>query len=693
MRLRVGVVLCLFLVFLSVGCRKALSPNVDNNVAPETWITAAPMDTITDRPAIGVPQPGRPGEVPVRYHLYWAGSDLDGAVTGFYWAVVETLPIPPGDGLGVPNLPGPKPQDYRFTTKTDSVFIFSASEDVPVREHTFYIYAVDNKGRPDATPARFMFRAYDRFPPLAVIDSAYATGTIYLLNAGGGVTPQVRTYTITDSFDVARPYPRDTVPSISRLVFRWHGEPTIPGTIVTGYRYKLDESEFNVVDSTVTRAVYNTRVGDDVVAPGTKRFTLRAVGQSGWRGEATRYFQMNFAPDSWYSGPDVGDPLQGWQTYTDGNGKAYYYQNVNWANFKEPLDEAYPGIPNTMLCDDSVNVLPASRPNRRTFFEFYQNRIWAHSEGDTVHLNSWVLMPAGGYDPDSPYLVKAGLDPNKPIGIVTTPDPEPNGSPIGFRANITIRKPDGGSVRPTETNTYPIFDVTSSFHEPKISYRGAMSATGKAYAYIVAEDGDGTVDRRLQKAGGAENVAEAVDGGGGDDAQRAVRSKVLTFYVNHAPRVDLTAPAFFPKPGATIFSPNQSFSLICHDIDPIDPTRSVTAVGGPQIPPAPVLVKTVDLIQDQGGGVVVTQNVCTDFEGTNPNFTPSSSFVAGPMTVRVQLSDGRPNQSERFGRRTVTVDIPVTYSITAPGGPTGSNESTSQMTQRPGSPQAADGRQ
>lgn len=685
MRLRVGVVLCLFLVFLSAGCRKALSPNVDNNVAPETWITAAPMDTITERSSTGAPTPGRPGEIPVRYHLYWAGSDLDGAVTGFYWAVVETLPIPPGDGLGVPSLPGPKPQDYRFTARTDSIFIFNASEDVPVREHTFYIYSVDNKGKVDPTPARFMFRAYDRFPPLAVVDSAYATGTIYLLNGGGGVSPFVRTYSISDSFDVGRPFPRDTVPSISRLVFRWHGEPTIPSTIITGYRYKLDEPDFNVVDSTVTVATYNTRIGTDVVSPGTKKFTLRAVGQSGWRGEATRYFQMNFAPDSWYSGPDVNDPAQGWQSFQDGNGKRYYYKNVNWSTLASGG-----GIPNTLLSGDSVNVLPANRPVRRTFFEFYQNRIWAHDEGDTVHLNSWVLLPAGGYDPDSPYLVKVGLDPNLPPGVVTQADASPNGSPIGFRANITVRKPDGGTVRPTETNTFPIFDITSSFHEPKISYRGAMNATGKAYAYVVAEDGDGTVDRRVQKAGGAERVADDVDAGRGTPEQLAVRSKVMTFYVNHAPRVDLTATAFFPKPGATITGVNQSFNLICHDIDPIDETRTVDRVGGPQNPPAPVLVKTVDLIQDQGGGIVVTQNVCTEFEGQNPNFTPSSSFVNGPMTVRVQLSDGRVNQSERFGRRTVVVNIPVTYSVTAPADGTGT---TTQLTQRPGSPQAADGRQ
>lgn len=691
MRLRVGVLLCLFLVILGAGCRKALSPNIDN-IAPETWITAAPQDTITDRPAVGPPQPGRPGEIPVRYHLYWAGSDADGAVTGFYWAVVETLPVPPADGLGVPSLPGPKPQDYRFTTRTDSIFIFHASEDVPVREHAFFLYAVDDKGRSDATPARFMFRAYDRFPPLAVIDSCYAEGAYYLLNAGGGVTRQIRTYMITDSFDVARPYPRDTVPSGSRLEFRWHGEATIPSTLVTGFRYKLDEPEYNVGDSTVRSATYNTRIGADVVAPGIKKFTLRAVGESGWRGEATRYFQMNFAPTSWFTGPDVNDFAQAWQTYSDGNGRPYYYKNITWSTFSTP---GSPGIPNTLLSPDSVNVLPASRSQKRSFFEFYQNRIWAHAEYDTVNLNSWVLIPAGGYDPDSPYLVKVGLDPGMPIGIVTTPDPNPNGSPIGFRANITVRKLDGGSVRPTETNTFPIFDITSSYHEPKISYRGAMAASGKAYAYVVAEDGDGTVDRRLQQAGGAEAVVEAVDGGGGTAEQLAARALVMVFYVNHAPRLDVNAAGFFPKPNVSVIhGVNQTFTLLAHDIDPIDETRTVDRVGGPQSPPAPVLVKTVDLIQDQGGGVIVTQRVCEEFEAQNPNFTPLSTFINGPMTVRVELSDGRKLASERFGRRTVVTDIPVTYSVTAPGGTsTGVNQNSSQSTQRPGSPQDVNGRQ
>ena len=694
MRLAFGVALCLFLAFLGVGCRKSLTPNVDNNLAPETWITAAPQDTITERSPVGAPVPPTPGETPVRFHLYWAGADKDGAVTGFYWAVTETLPVPAGDGLALPILPGPKPHDYHYTSRSDSIFIFRASEEVSVREHTFYIYAVDDKGKADPTPARFMFRAYDRFPPLAVIDTARATGTVFKLQPGGGVIALEGTYFIKDSFDVARPFPRDTVPASAELTFRWHGEATIPSTVVNGFRYKLDEPTFNIVDSTVKMAVYNTGIGGNVVAPGTKKFTLRAVGESGWRGESTRYFQMNFAPDSWFSGPNVNDPVQGWQSFQDGKGRSYYYKDVNWANYSRITGSGYPGIPNTMLSPDSVQIMPSARPERRTFFEFYDNRIWAHAEFDTVNLNSWVLLPSGGYDADSPYLVKVGVtDPSTfPGGPVLVPSNQPNGSPIGFRAKITTAKPDGGNVVPSESTTYPIFDLASSFDAELISFRGGMTSTGKCYAYVVSEDADGTVDRRLFKYGGAEAIVEHVDGGYGSPEEIAVRSKVLVFYVNHAPVVDSSTAGFIPRPRTTIHGVNQTFNLICHDIDPIDDTKEST-IGGPQTPPSQVLIKTVKLIQF-GAPDSIVQTICTDFAGQNPNFTPDAAFQNGPMTVRVQLWDGRPNSSKNFSRRLVTVDIPVTYSVTAPADATmGDNSSTLPPTQRPGSTQDAVRRQ
>src|SRR5689334_2371021 len=130
MRLGVRAVCCLLaIVSVGSGCRKALTPNIDRNQPPETYITAAPFDTVTIRGPDGRPQfpPINIADhtIPVRFHLYWAGADKDGAVVGFYWAVTETTVAPIGADFAP--LPGPKPSDYHFTTKTDSFFVFNVA--------------------------------------------------------------------------------------------------------------------------------------------------------------------------------------------------------------------------------------------------------------------------------------------------------------------------------------------------------------------------------------------------------------------------------------------------------------------------------------------------------------------------------------------------------------------------------------
>ena len=157
------VLLLLFAVILGVGCRKPVEPECRSQPRPETWIVAAPQDTLTVKdPSTGKATPPQPGTIPVRYHMYWAGSDRDGAIAGFYWAVVETVTTPPRD-LPLPPLPGPKAADYKFTSRSDTTFIFNVSEAARDRQHAFFIYAVDDKGKADPTPARFIFNALDRF--------------------------------------------------------------------------------------------------------------------------------------------------------------------------------------------------------------------------------------------------------------------------------------------------------------------------------------------------------------------------------------------------------------------------------------------------------------------------------------------------------------------------------------------------
>lgn len=696
MRLRVGLLLCLLTVFLGAGCRKALAPTADDNRAPETWITAAPQDSITTRNLTGQPVSPVIPRIPVRFHLYWAGSDQDGAVAGYYWAVVETLATPPADGFPVPNLPGPKASQYRFTSRADSIFIFSASEDVSEREHAFYVYAVDNKGKADPTPARFIFRAYDRFPPNPVIDVARATGTIYSIS-GGGIVPQQRSYDITDTYSVDKFFPRDTVPTGAQLDFQWHGVPTIPGSHVLGYRFKLDESDFNVVDSSVHSVTYNGGPGTTPVAPGVKRFTLRAVGESGWRGQETRYFQMNFAPDSWFSGPDLNDPAAGWTTFVDGNGKTYRYKTVaDWFNFS--------GVPGTMLSSDSAQVLPASRPDRRTFFEIYKDRVWAHAEGDTVHLNSWVVFPSGGLDVDSPYRAKVGIDPNRPNGPVTVAGPA-NGSPVAMRSKVLTVDLFGNLSQPSESTPFPVFDIASVYHQPHILPYGSMATSGTAYAYAVSEDGDGTIDRRLLRVSGrADSVVYYADVLNRPNAQ-AVRSKVLKFYVNHAPYLKTSDPQFrpaLPNPTTGVraaIARTSTFTILADDLDPIDYTRPVLRVGGPQDGVAPVLIRTIDIVGKNAAGRDTIYNVGTDLDIASLSVTIPTYVVPGVIYVRIRLADNRTGEThgarllralDRFGVMQDYFEYPVT--LNAPG-PQDAIEAPAPPTQRPGSPPSSGWRQ
>jgi len=646
MRLRVGAALCLFLAFWGSGCRKALAPTTLDNQPPETWIVAAPQDTITTRDPNNTPVRPQIGKIPVRFHLYWAGSDRDGAVVGFYWAVVETLPVPSEGSSSVPNLPGPKARDYHYTTATDSIFIFDASEEVSERQHAFYIYAVDNKGVADPTPARFVFSSYDRFPPTAVIDELKATGTEYQLLPGGGVMAIAKTYFVHDFFEISNDhaFPRDTVMSNALLHMRWHGVPTIPSTIVTGYRYKLDEPNFNTVDSSVHEASYNTGVGLDKVNPGQKIFTLRAIGQSVWRGESTRWFQMNFAPDTWFSGADPNDPLGGWSTLVDGNGKRYWFQDFDQTGW-----DTFTGVPNSMLTKDSLNLLPAYRTERKSFFEVYNNRLWVRQENDTVHLNSWVIIPSGGFDKDSPYSAKVNVPllPDSLKGFPVYTPGAPNGSPIGFRIRVQVKDKAGSLTQPSETTTYPVVDPASVFHQPVVNGYWGLTSAGKAYAVIRAEDGDGTVDRRVDhQPGDGVGIADRVDAGGGTVEDQALRSKVLTFYVNHAPLFTRTVQ-FYPRPGVTlqrIIPPSGTgvWNLPASDDDYLDPTRS-SKVGGTPPDYGQILRVKITILGKLAG---TSRDTC--FIGPEYNyplgagsisFTIPNYLAQGPVTVRLRLCD------------------------------------------------------
>jgi hypothetical protein len=569
----------------AVGCRDALVPNVDSNQPPETWITAAPQDTLTAKDPAGAVIPPVVGRIPVIFHLYWAGSDRDGEVTGYYYAVVETTTTVPVGGIRPPRLPGPKPQDYRFTTRTDTTFIFNVAEFSPDREHAFYIYSVDDKGRPDPTPARFIFTAIDNYPPIPIIDVSSATGRVWRQGPGGSLFQKDSTYFISDTLNPMT-VTKEFVPFGSRLDFGWHAELTSPLLVAGRFRYKLDETDFVTVDSSVTSVSYAA----GVTGPGQKIFTLKTIDQAGGARQTTRRFGLNLAPDTWWSGPDPNSPI--WSSrpqHAFSSGQTKYYAVSSWTNL--------PSFTGSLLSCDSALVMPTERPFRRTFLEIWKDTIYVRTEGDTVHLNSWLVLGNGGFDEDSPYSIQVSpVDPTLPTSCgpapypVITPTPS-SGSPVGFRAFVgTVLDPiaTGSFSQPSVTGLYPLFNPSDFRWAPRInSYQSAISS-GRAYAVVRAEDGTGQdlggLDRSVPS--NLRTWVDRIDQSGGTATEILNRNKkVMTFTVNYSPFLLTSAATFSPKlrPGGadTLATRQLNINILADDIDPLDPGVIGAQVGGP----------------------------------------------------------------------------------------------------------------
>src|SRR5262249_22528479 len=153
--------------------------------------------------------------------------------------------------------------------------------------------------------------------------------------------------------------------------------------------YKLDEPELVEVGPEVTHKEYNSASqggdpNDNVApAPGTKVFVLRVVDQAHGTRDSTRRFQYNFSPVTWFAGPDPNAATLHVDPQT---GAKYLF-----------IDEVMSqGVPNSLLGSDSTQKLPAARPERKTFFEIWQDKVFVRAEFDTVHMNSWLLFHGGG---------------------------------------------------------------------------------------------------------------------------------------------------------------------------------------------------------------------------------------------------------------------------------------------------------
>jgi hypothetical protein len=369
---------------------------------------------------------------------------------------------------------------------------------------------------------------------------------------------------------------------------------------------------------------------------------------------------MNYGPDTWFAGPDPNLQVGGQPFFRTGPDGSRYIQ-VNFSG-------GFTGIPGTLLSADSVNLLPAARPYRRTFLEIYKDRIYVHVENDTVRMNSWVVLQNGGLDPDSPYRVRVNnADPalTNPVDIrntpVLTPSDQPNGSPIGFRSRIVaVLDPYRTLSQPAAKQLCPVYEPASPFRNTVINSYWGMFQSGKAYAVARAEDADGALDGRITNPVA---LADLVDWPvlGGTAEEIALRTRVLTFYVNKSPILGRTSP----RPDTTITTRDFSVVLPATDEDPYDSHNLPSGVGGPS--ESVVLRRTLTL---KGKNLDDRDTTWTDpqryYTQVVLNWTVPCFFKPGRLILQVQLCDCSECEQNPGQGRCVVTQIPLNYTYQCP---------------------------
>ncbi len=240
-----SLVLLSLLVLSAVGCRKAVESTVDRNKPPTTWLTGAPPDS---------------SEGPYKFHIYWGGTDPDGVVAGYLVAITDSVNVPETYHIA----PDPKDQldtlraDPRFTTRTDSLFTFTANDPL-VLAHRIYVAAIDNEGKIDQqallTGHFLYFLARNRFAPQVFIDREVMR---YRNEDHSSDAPALGNGHLTPVVGY-----QDTMPNNSDIRLRWHGTDRDPGGRVVSFSYHLDRPMFSLPD----RGSHEAKFPDTSVSP------------------------------------------------------------------------------------------------------------------------------------------------------------------------------------------------------------------------------------------------------------------------------------------------------------------------------------------------------------------------------------------------------------------------------------------
>ena len=187
------LVIALALAFLSFlfGCRAFQPEVIIVNHPPETYIIAAPMEESGGK---------------FNFHVYWYGTDDDGRVVNYVWALTDSsiqddeTDEDEEDANFNPALNITTLEIGHWTTRNDSIFDFQINDGFNMsRNMTFHIVAQDDRGDFDRTPARLRF----------------------LSNALGG--PMIEFYNSTEQNDETRITGMDTIGYGAPFEFTWKG--------------------------------------------------------------------------------------------------------------------------------------------------------------------------------------------------------------------------------------------------------------------------------------------------------------------------------------------------------------------------------------------------------------------------------------------------------------------------------------
>ena len=655
MRWSAGVFVALvgLILVAGPGCRKIPTENTDRNRPPETYLSAAPTDTIAS---------GGLSRVPHRFRAQWSGADIDGEVVGFFVAVTETtVDVTTGRPF---KLPAPRPSQYHFTTARESLFTFDVLEGRGTdREHALYVYSVDNQGKVDPTPAVTHFVARDQHLPTVIFTAAAAVGTIYETDGAGGVIPVAFTRALTDSVELPPSAPRDTIPSGGSIHLEWKGHDEDFASYISGYLFKLVETEFIRADSTVTSVDYGTATAPTPgpIPIGLNTFRIRAIDEAGGttQPDAIRKFFVNFSPDTWLSGPDPGDPALAGHLFTDSLGT---YMETD-PTTSRPVD--FPGNPMT----DTLNLLPAERPvtdglqgrvktilEQRTLLD-RTVKNYIRSENDTVAFGSWIFARFGGADKDSPYEVRGGSPDS--VSRVYRSGPA-NGSPVAFQARLVTQFANGGAEEPPFTTPFPNLDPLDPLNNRTILYQVEnIDQTGKGFLQMRAVDGDRTSDIRIGDVARDAAVFELTG--------NPLRSKIFTFFTNFRPGMLLISPT----PG-TVLDPaggrfNISIRASDQDPDPSNPRQG----GSPYATMYFIVRARLYSNSDSPGPEQGWQDPVRGFYLPEPgDFFPYTApitlevvappdLATGPATLEIEVVDN----ADRAKGRIISVQVPVSWRV------------------------------